>query len=148
MRGRIDYNPDNDPPPDLGLEIEVSRGVLNRLGIMAAFGVPEVWRFDRVLLLGPDGQYHEGKRGRAFPFLPVVELVRFVHLWATLSDTAIVRAFRAWVREQKGRHWPSAPHACSSWQRQHSPSGSRGRSRRTCRGSPTSTRITHRWAHS
>ena len=116
MRGRIDYDPDNDPPPDLGLEIEVSRGVLNRLGIMAALGVPEIWRFNsetlRVLLLGPDGQYHESARSQAFPFLPVAELARFVKMWATApSDTAVVRAFREWVREQKARGWPAAPPA-------------------------------------
>ncbi len=111
MHGRIDYDSDNDPPPDLGLEIEVSRSVLNRLGIMAALRVPEIWRFDgktiRVLLLGADGGYHESPKSLAFPFLPVAELARFVSLWGTLSDTAILRAFREWVRDQKTRGWPT-----------------------------------------
>ena len=112
MRGRIDYDPDNDPPPDLGLEIEVSRSVLNRLSLMAALRVPEIWRFDgatlRVLLLGADGEYHASPTSRAFPFLPVAELARFVGLWTTLGDTAIVSAFREWVREQKAQGWPAA----------------------------------------
>lgn len=113
MRGRNAYDPDTDPPPDLSLEIEVSRNILNRLGILAALRVPEVWRFDgetlRVLLLGQDGQYHESPRSRVFPFLPVAELVRFVNLRTTHSDTAIVRAFREWLRDQKARGWPDSP---------------------------------------
>jgi Uma2 family endonuclease len=112
MRGRIDYDPENDPPPDLGLEIEITRGILNRLSIMGALGVPEIWRFDgealRVLLLGSDGKYHESAKSQAFPFLPVAELARFVALRSSLSDTAIVRAFREWVREQKAKGWSAA----------------------------------------
>jgi Uma2 family endonuclease len=33
-----------DPPPDLVVEIDVSRSSLNQLGLFAAFGVPEAWR--------------------------------------------------------------------------------------------------------
>ena len=35
-----------DPPPDLALEVDVTRSCLNRLEIYAALGVAEVWRFD------------------------------------------------------------------------------------------------------
>lgn len=35
-----------DRPPDLAVEVEISRSVLDRMGIYAALGVPEVWRFD------------------------------------------------------------------------------------------------------
>lgn len=121
MHGRVDYDPENDPPPDLGLEIEVSRSILNRLSLMAALRVPEIWRFVgetlRVLLLGPDGEYHESATSQAFPFLPVAELARFVGLWTTLGDTAIVRAFREWVREQMARGWP-APDSSSPNERE------------------------------
>jgi Uma2 family endonuclease len=112
VRGRDDYNPETDPPPDLVLEIEVSRSVLDRLAIFAAMGVPEVWRFDGqsivVLLLGSDAEYRASAQSRAFPFLPVADLVRFIGLRATMSDTAIARAFQDWVREQKARGWPAA----------------------------------------
>jgi Uma2 family endonuclease len=35
-----------DPPPDLALEIDVSRSSIKRLGIYAALKIPEVWRFN------------------------------------------------------------------------------------------------------
>src|SRR6266542_3916512 len=33
-----------DPPPDLALEVDVSRSSMNRMGIYASLKVPEVWR--------------------------------------------------------------------------------------------------------
>src|SRR5204863_3892315 len=35
-----------DPPPDLAIEVEISRDSLNRHRIYAALGVPELWRYD------------------------------------------------------------------------------------------------------
>jgi Uma2 family endonuclease len=119
VRGRTDLDPAQDPPPDLVIEVEVSRSALNRMGIYASLGVPEVWRWDgqtlRVCLLDPNGNYAEGERSRAFPFLPAVELVRFLYQAGTTSETQLLRSFRAWVREQAARDWqpvadgPAAP---------------------------------------
>ena len=36
---------DADPPPDLAIEIEISRSVLDRIALYAAVGVRELWRF-------------------------------------------------------------------------------------------------------
>ena len=62
VRHREDIDLARDPPPDLVVEIEVSRRVLGRLPIDAAIGIPEVWRYDgktlRVSQLGDDGEYH------------------------------------------------------------------------------------------
>jgi Uma2 family endonuclease len=109
VRGRdvLDFNV--DPPPDLVLEIEVTRNFLNRLAICAALGVSEVWRFDgqriHVLLRNADGEYVEADRSAAFPFLPVAELVRFLGMNATMSETKVLQAFRAWVRERMAHNW-------------------------------------------
>ena len=35
-----------DPPPDLVVEIDLSNESTGKLGIYAALGVPEIWRFD------------------------------------------------------------------------------------------------------
>src|SRR5262245_37165437 len=45
VRGRDDIDLDTDPPPDLALEIEISRSALDRMSIYAALRVPEVWRW-------------------------------------------------------------------------------------------------------
>ncbi|HEV3236161.1 MAG TPA: Uma2 family endonuclease [Gemmataceae bacterium] len=98
-----------DPPPDLALEIEISRSALNRLNIYAALRVPEVWRCDetmiKVHILGENGQYQLSETSRHFPFLPVQELVRFVQRRHEVSENDLIRQFLAWVREQMAKDW-------------------------------------------
>lgn len=110
MRHKDSYDSKTDPPPDLALEIEVSRSALDRMAIYAAFRVPEVWRWDgktiHVHVLDAAGQYAESTKSRAFPFLPVNELARFVNMRNQLGTTALVRAFREWVRDQQAKGWP------------------------------------------
>lgn len=111
IRGRNIIDLTKDPPPDLFLEVEISRSFLDRLAICARLKVPEVWRWDgqavRVCILGSDGQYTESERGLAFPFLPMTELARFLHMGEMMSETKLVRAFRTWVREQMAHGWVS-----------------------------------------
>jgi Uma2 family endonuclease len=112
MRGKQDYDQLNDPPPDLVLEVEVSRSVLDRMGIYAVMKVPEVWRWDgqqlRFCLL-QRGKYAESVRSRALPMLATGEVVRFLNLQQTMSETKLLRAFRQWVRDQQAQGWPTAP---------------------------------------
>jgi Uma2 family endonuclease len=95
-----------DPPPDLAIEVEISRSALNRMGIYAALGVPEVWRFDgetlRVEQLQPDGTYREVAVSPSFPFLPLNEVVRWLRLADTMGQTPWLRQFREWVRDELG----------------------------------------------
>ena len=94
---------DVDPPPDLALEIEITNSLLDKLGIYAGIGVPEIWRYDgeilTVLLLQPDGTYIESETSAAFPFLPKGEFVRLLHEHDLAHETRWGRSFRAWVRE-------------------------------------------------
>jgi Uma2 family endonuclease len=93
-----------DPPPDLAIEIEISRSALDRLGIYAALGVPEVWRFDgealRVEQLQADGTYQEVAVSPSFPFLPLNEVIRWLRRAETMGQTPWLRQFREWVREE------------------------------------------------
>jgi Uma2 family endonuclease len=96
----IDFT--KDPPPDLCVEAEVSRTLLERLPIYAAFKIPEVWRYNGqkliVLLLQLDGSYQESSVSRALPSLPLAELPRFLTLAESLSFATISRQFRGWIR--------------------------------------------------
>jgi Uma2 family endonuclease len=93
-----------DPPPDLAVEAEVSRTLLDRLPIYAAFNVPEVWRYNGkhliVLLLQADGSYQESSSSRALPTLALGELHRFLTLAedASFSFAQISRKFSEWIR--------------------------------------------------
>lgn len=97
------------PPPDLVLEIEISRAALPRLSIYADLGVPEVWRFDgeKLSVLQLDGnRYVEQTRSRAFPFLDPSCLVDF---WNRRhqGEAVVLREFQAWVRNQIRLGWPN-----------------------------------------
>jgi Uma2 family endonuclease len=97
----IDFT--RDPPPDLCVEAEVSRTLLERLPIYAAFKIPEVWRYNGerllVLHLQVDGSYQESSISRALPTLPLAELPRFLSQAEDLSTSfaAISRQFREWI---------------------------------------------------
>jgi Uma2 family endonuclease len=93
-----------DPPPDLAVEIDITSSALDRQGIYAALGVPEVWRFDgeslRVFRLKPDGAYESCAKSPAFPFLPLDEVTRLLKSGATMNHTLWGRMVRAWVRDE------------------------------------------------
>ncbi len=96
-------NLDFDPPPDLAIEIEITRSSLDRIGIYGALRVPEVWRFNgrvlRVLILRADGSYRESTTSAAFPDVPMDEIARFAAEEGIRDENAYVELFTAWVRE-------------------------------------------------
>ncbi|MGD9853831.1 MAG: Uma2 family endonuclease [Planctomycetaceae bacterium] len=103
MVGRTELDIETDPPPDLSIEIDITRTVLNRLDIYAALGVPEIWRYHKgqleVFVLDEEG-YVSRQESRAFPFLPLDELSAFLETGQKLTDTERVKQFRRWVRER------------------------------------------------
>jgi Uma2 family endonuclease len=111
VRDRDQIDLEVDPPPDLAIEVEISRSSMDRMAIYAALRVPEVWRWDgttlRVCLLTPDGTYRQSNRSRSFPFLPLDQFATFLTKTG-VSETQLVRSFRKWVREQIARDWKPA----------------------------------------
>ena len=91
------------PPPDLALEIEVSRSALDRLGIYAALGVPEVWCYDgktlRMYHLDNQGSYQLQTHSLQFPLLPSRQFERFIKMRESHSGNEVLRLFLKWVRE-------------------------------------------------
>jgi Uma2 family endonuclease len=111
VRGKRHIDLDIDPPPDLFIEIEISRSALNRMAIFAALRIAEVWCWDthtlRVFLLTAEGTYRPSDKSKAFPFLPLAEFAKFLRP-TKLSETQLIRSFRAWVCEQIARGWSPA----------------------------------------
>ncbi len=102
VKGKTQIDLTTDPPPDLVIEIDVSSSSVDREGIYAAMGVPEIWRCDRgvVKFLQLDGgKYVTGERSLAFPLLSVTEITQFLSQSQTLGETTLLRSFRAWVRQ-------------------------------------------------
>lgn len=93
------------PPPDLCIEIEVSRTVVNRLAIYAALGVPEVWRFDgrtfTVLRLA-EGEYAGSETSIEVPGFPATEVVRFLDPNEDVDENTRIRRFTELVHGNAG----------------------------------------------
>ena len=92
-----------DPPPDLVVEVDFTSSSLDRLPIYADIGVPELWRYDEPViqiyqLL--EGQYIPCTLSPTFANLPLTEIPRFLEESLKIGEIPMIRAFRAWVRQQ------------------------------------------------
>jgi Uma2 family endonuclease len=102
VRAKDDLVMGVDPPPDLAIEVDVSRRVIARLPIYAAMGFPEIWQYARgeikVHTLGKDGSYAIGRQSTCLPELPLDKLEEFLRNRGVNNETTWIREFRAWVR--------------------------------------------------
>jgi Uma2 family endonuclease len=96
-----------DPPPDLAIEVDITRSTLPKQPIYAALGIPEIWRYDGkrfIILLRTDaGGYAESQQSRCFPALPIDEFNRFVQIGLKSRQPAAIRALRQWLKDQPPR---------------------------------------------
>lgn len=102
--GRDEIDLKVDPPPDLALEVEVSRPAIPKIPIYAALGVPEVWRwqFDsfEVLRLDSKKQYQPRKSSLELPRFPLSLVAEMIADRQGKSDTVVVKEF---IRAIKGK---------------------------------------------
>lgn len=98
------YDIRNDPPPDLIVEVDISRSAVNRMGIYASLQVPEVWRFRKGCLefhiLGGDGKFAIEPTSRAFPEISSSDLDRFVMKCGQIENNSLIREFHEWVQSR------------------------------------------------
>lgn len=98
---RIDMN--QDPPPDLVVEIDITSRSENSLQIYADLGVPEVWIYNGVrfsINRLEHGEYVECDHSLAFPSVAILEIVRFLEQAETMDYLELIKAFRTWVKSQ------------------------------------------------
>lgn len=99
--GKKNVDLHRDPPPDLGLEIDVSHSSLDRLPIFAALRIPEVWRFrERSLTVHVlvKGEYEVRESSPTFPDVPMAKLVDFVYLGIEKGEMVMWEEFEKWLR--------------------------------------------------
>ncbi len=102
--GGRDVDPAVDPPPDLLIEVDVTSSSLMRFPIFAAFGVPEVWRYDgtRVAIFRlQGGQYVEVASSGALPPLSGALATQFLEERRRLGSTKWLQRVRHWARAQR-----------------------------------------------
>jgi Uma2 family endonuclease len=93
-----------DPPPDLGIEIDLTTDSRRRFSIYAKIGVPEIWRYDgktaTIHQRQQEGQYLAVERSRYFAFLTPTDITRFLSQRGQADEGTLIRSFREWVRGQ------------------------------------------------
>jgi Uma2 family endonuclease len=100
------------PPPDLAIEVDVTRSSLDRFDIYAKLGVLELWRLDGADLhfyqLGANKKYTEVTTSPTFAGITPADLMGFVKQARTVVDQNVVsKDFRTWVRQRIAN--PPAP---------------------------------------
>jgi len=101
IRGKRKIDLKVDPPPDLAIEVEVSRRLGARRNIYADLGVPELWTWKgdhlTVRLLQSDGTYAPADRSPTFPQVAFTEIERFVMLGFSMSQNEWTLKVREWI---------------------------------------------------
>jgi Uma2 family endonuclease len=97
-----------DPPPDLAIEVDVSRSSVDKMAIYAALGVPEFWRFEDGALfmfrLGPEATYQAVEASVNLPSLTRGDVEGWIARRASMDQTSWFLAVFAWAQgELAGR---------------------------------------------
>ena len=93
-----------DPPPDLVIEVQISRPLLSKLPAWAGFGVPELWTTNgqKVQIMSlADGKYEERAQSDALFPLSASLLEEFFEKNAALPAPAWRKLVREWAREHR-----------------------------------------------
>jgi len=104
IEGKTDLDFEKDPPPDLIIEINKTISSLPRMPIFSAFGVKEIWRFNKNQIKFyalEEGVYLEAKMSLALPVLSSERATEFLLDARETNSTAWVKKIREWVATAK-----------------------------------------------
>jgi Uma2 family endonuclease len=106
IRGKKRLDLNEDPAPDLVVEIDVTSSSRNRLQVYADLGVAEVWIYNGESLAIQqlqNGIYITSQKSQFFADLPILEIAGFLQQAGKTDYLELVKAFRNWVRSQLGK---------------------------------------------
>ncbi len=101
IRGKLEFDLNQDPPPDLALEIDLTSKSLSRFPIYARLGVPEIWCYDSgdvTIYQLQNQEYIQVETSLVFPTLPVQELPALIEQYRPQGKLAIRKAVREWAK--------------------------------------------------
>jgi Uma2 family endonuclease len=91
-----------DPPPDLIVEVDITRTDIDKNRLYASMGVPEFWRFNgqvwKILQL-QESEYSEVSHSPTFPWVEKEDLYRFLDQ-GRMDEIEAEVSFRQWVRQK------------------------------------------------
>lgn len=91
----------HDPPPDLAIEIEISRSVLDRIDLYATIGIPEIWRFDGerlTILVRTATGYTPSPVSTVLPAVAAADLTSHLARAGTVDDTTLCLELFHWAQ--------------------------------------------------
>jgi Uma2 family endonuclease len=103
VRGKKRLDLNEDPAPDLVIEIDVTSSSQNRLQVYADLGVAEVWVYNGeslVIQQLQNGSYITSPTSQFFINIPISEIAIFLQQAGQTDYLELVKAFRNWVRSQ------------------------------------------------
>jgi Uma2 family endonuclease len=104
MRFHDEIDLADDPPPDLVIEIDVSRSSVNKKSIYASLGVPEFWRWEdgklQILALTPEREYKLVEASVNLPVLSRADVETWVQKRATMDETSWFLAILTWAQDE------------------------------------------------
>jgi Uma2 family endonuclease len=106
VRNRREIDLTIDPPPDVVLEMEMSRSARDKLPLFASMGIPEVWRCDgqrmSILILNRERDtYRESSQSLALPALSSEVLTRFLTESRSMLSPDWFEAVSEWALERR-----------------------------------------------
>ena len=93
-----------DPPPELVVEIEITRSAIRKFPLFAKLGIPEVWRYDGkqvTINLLRGGIYVEQEHSRVLPLLTSADLRSFLAQSREMDRVTWLARIRKWARAAK-----------------------------------------------
>jgi len=104
LGNRMDLDFEKDPPPDVAVEVDVTRHSISKFGIYAGLGVPEVWIYDgkelKIHLLEQD-EYLAAIESQALPILSGPILSKFLSQLREEGELQAILAFDDWLQSQR-----------------------------------------------
>ncbi len=97
IRGKLEFDLNIDPPPDLAIEIDITSSSLNRLSIYATLGVKEVWRFDGqelFIYVLQEGVYELRERSLILSILTRSDIIDILNKRGKQGENTLIREFR------------------------------------------------------
>lgn len=104
IRGKKRLDLEQDAPPDLAIEVDVTNPTLNKFSIYAGLGVPELWRYHEgevEFYRLEDDHYVLSTTSGLFPFLTPEAVTEAIAQGDEEDINFMLRAFRQWVRANK-----------------------------------------------
>lgn len=101
VRGKT-VNLNQDPPPDLILEVDITHTDINKKQLYQEMQVPELWRYNGktlIIYVLKRGKYKESENSLTFPILTKAIIYQFISQCRTNGETQAKREFRIKLSE-------------------------------------------------